>query len=165
MTAAFDLASVPELELARLKKREKAQRRETLKRGLPAEAVSVDGLLLLQEGKCGHCGKPLIFDHDHPDREAGKPVIAHVFFRAGINSPGHTRHNVEIWHYECNQAMAAKEKSDQARGARCLVRDVEREPKPDAVTRPAKPRWGGRSFQTNRNGPFKQKIDGKVVRR
>jgi 5-methylcytosine-specific restriction endonuclease McrA len=112
---------VPPEALARLKEAEARQRNETKKRGLPAEFVSVEGLLLLQRNNCGKCKQPLDFvvrwNVEKPP--ARYPVIAHKFLRK--RGGGHTPSNVAIWHWGCNHQEAATEKRDTSKGDRMAV--------------------------------------------
>ena len=112
---------VPPEALARLKEAEARQRNETKNRGLPAEFVSVEGLLLLQRNNCGRCNQPLDFlvrwDFEKPP--ALYPVIAHKLLRK--RAGGHVPSNVAIWHHGCNHQEASKEKTDTSKGDRMAV--------------------------------------------
>lgn len=121
------LCDIPAIELKRLQQRERANRRRARDMGKPFETVSVEGLLLLQGGKCKKTGKPLIFDESDSDREAGKPVIAHDDCLAMKHSPGHVVGNVWLWRNDANQEESRAERSALARGQR--VRGETRKPK------------------------------------
>lgn len=121
------ICGIPATELKRLQARERANRRRARDMGKPFEAVSIEGLLLLQDGKCAKTGKPLIFDPRDPDREAGKPIIAHEDCLAMKRSPGHVVGNVWLWRNDANQEEARAERSALALGQR--VRGETRKPK------------------------------------
>lgn len=154
----FDLSDVPAAELKRLKEREQAQRNETKNRGLPVKFVSIEGLLLLQQGLCAKTGKPLVFSDDDEDRADGKPVIAHVLDRTVKRCPGHVVGNVELWRHDANQAEAAEE--NRARGkARRMAIDLTRErPKPEKRKRSQiKSRGFDKSLRKKFNGQVEKR--------
>lgn len=105
--------SLPESERKRLIRNEAAQRRETVKRGLPALPCSPEALWMLQRGMCtcNECRGRVPID-------PATAVIAHVFFRAGKGSPGHVPANVAIWNDACNRREARLETSALGRGRR-----------------------------------------------
>ena len=105
-------------EVKRLEARERAHRKRAVDKGVPMRPVSIEGLLLLQDGICQHTGKPLIFDPEHPDREAGKPVIAHERCLAMKHTPGHVPGNVWLWHNDANRKEARVETKMLGRGRR-----------------------------------------------
>lgn len=107
--------SVPPEALARLKRAESRQRNETKRRGLKAEPVSVDGLLLLQHNLCGcKCGDPLDFisKWDEKSPPPGYPVIAHRLARGSLGE--HTPKNVSIDRWACNKRDASPDTSGAA---------------------------------------------------
>lgn len=132
------LSDVPEDEIARLKRCEVANRSRARKHKAPVESVSIEGLILLQKGKCRKSGKPLIFDLGHPDRDGGKPVIAHEDCLTMKRTPGHVVGNVWLWRHDANQAEGRIEWSQISVGRRM-------EPKKD---RPAKPKQTSRKLQS-----------------
>lgn len=142
---------VPTSEQRRLIRNEKRQRYKTRKMGLPSQPISVEALWLTQNGMCicnecrGHV--PLI---------VGDTVIAHEYFRAGKNSPGHVPANVSLWLSACNSREAAKEKAALRKARRMRVRDndVDSEETIESALQPD--RWNKR---------FKRKLNGQVVRR
>ena len=117
-------SDLPEAERARLIKNEAAQRRQTVKRGLPALPCSPEALWMLQRAMCtcNECRgeKPLI---------VGEIVIAHVYFRAGKGSPGHVPTNVALWNDACNRREAPLETSALASGKRMAVKKERARPK------------------------------------
>lgn len=106
-------SDLPEAERARLIKNEAAQRRQTVKRGLPALPCSPEALWMLQRGMCtcNECRGEVPLD-------PATAVIAHVFYRAGKGSPGHVPANVAIWNKPCNAREARLETSALGRGRR-----------------------------------------------
>lgn len=119
------LSEVPSDRIDRLKKAMKRQQSETDKRGLPAEHIDAEALLILQgfTCKCG-CGQALDLtsEWDAENPPPGYPVVAHEFYRRGKNSPGHVLGNVYWWRHECNAREAAKENVARGRGNRMAVR-------------------------------------------
>lgn len=120
-------SEVPAEEKARLIAREKTHRRETAKKGLKAESVSVEALWMLQRGFCGcHDGEacgPL-----NPHAKHGDPdhiVIGHD--EARRFEAGHTRRNVILQRADCNQKQSGQENSWQRRQTK-FIPDPEREP-------------------------------------
>lgn len=110
-------SDVPEAEKKRLQEREKVHRRETKDAGLPALPCPPEGMWLLQGGccNCPDCvGRqiPLNPFATWPDDDA--IVVAHEYFRKGINSPGHVPGNVWLWFNRCNRKFAGKEKTGKA---------------------------------------------------
>lgn len=104
--------SLPESERKRLAARERAQRSETKKRGLPVERISVEALWILQRSMCGceaRCA-PL-----NPHAVHGDPdhtVIGHVNGRS-FNG-GHLIRTVFLQRAECNAREAARENTERA---------------------------------------------------
>lgn len=166
MSATSTIAlPIPPEALKRLKEAEARQRNETKNRGLPAEFVSVEGLLLLQRNACGKCGEPLDFlvQWNVEKPPALYPVIAHKLLRKARG--GHTPANVAIWHHGCNHQEAGKEKSDTSKGDRMAV-NWSRKDEPLIETRTsrdrskmgsafwkppgAKTNWPKRKFQTRK---------------
>lgn len=127
--------SLPESQRKRLIRNEQAQRRETVKRGLPALPVSPEGLWLISRGMCtcNECRGEVPLD-------PATAVIAHVFYRAGKGSPGHVPANVALWNDACNRREAAKETRALGRGNRLSVKRHSGEDAPvdsaDGVDRP-----------------------------
>lgn len=112
--STITLAIHPEA-LKRLKEAEARQRNETKARGLPAEAVSVEGKLLLQRFLCGcGCGEPLDFNAEWmpKDTPPGYPVIAHRLARGSRG--GHVVGNVFIDRWACNKRDASPDTSGAA---------------------------------------------------
>ena len=106
---------IPAPALARLIAAEYRQRRETIKRKLPAVAISVLGLLMLQRFKCGcGCGEPLDFEAawDPKTPPPGFPVIAHRLSRG--SKGGHVVGNVFIDRFACNKRDAGPDTSGAA---------------------------------------------------
>lgn len=107
--------AVPPEALARLRKAEQRQRAETKARGLPAEPVSVEGLLLLARNLCGcGCKQPLDFAAvwTPKDTPPGFPVIAHRLARG--SKGGHVVGNVFIDRFACNKRDAGPDTSGAA---------------------------------------------------
>lgn len=139
----FNLSDVPDKELKRLKDRERDNRRRAKQLGRKSQPVSVEALLLLQSGICHKSGKPLIFDEDHPDREAGKPVIAHDERLAWNQSKGHVVGNVWLWRHDENAAEAYEREAPDFAKARKM--ELTREPKGFRERKSAS-RWPVRGF-------------------
>lgn len=105
-------SDLPESERKRLETRERSQRAETKKRGLPVERISVEALWLLQGAVCGceaRCA-PL-----NPHAVHGDPdhtVIGHVNGRS-FNG-GHLIRTVFLQRAECNAREAARENTERA---------------------------------------------------
>ena len=116
---------IPPARLALLRKAMKRQQTDTAERGLPAEHIDAEALLILQgyRCKCG-CGEPLDLESpwDAENPPPGYPVVAHEFYRRGRNSPGHVIGNVWWWKFSCNAREAAKENVARGRGNRMAVR-------------------------------------------
>lgn len=133
------LLPVPPEALARLRTAERRQRTETKARGLPAEAVSVEGLLLLQRNLCGcKCGAPLDFEAawSAKDTPPGYPVIAHRIARGSRG--GHVVGNVFIDRHACNKRDAGPDTSGAASVKR-FTPDFSRKDEPELVeTRPSR---------------------------
>jgi hypothetical protein len=135
--------TIPPARLALLRKAMKRQQRETADRGLPAEHIDAEALLILQgyRCKCG-CGEPLDLESkwDAENPPPGYPVVAHEFYRRGKNSPGHVLGNTWWWRFQCNAREAAKENVARGRGNRMAVRrsseDAEAGSVADGVDRP-----------------------------
>lgn len=107
--------TLPPEALKRLKRAEQRQRRETKDRNLKAEAVSVEGLWLLQQGQCGcGCGHDLDVESkwDEAKPPHGYPVIAHVLARGSRGE--HTIDNVRLWRWHCNWKRSQTEKGEIA---------------------------------------------------
>lgn len=122
MTRELTFPRAPAHIIERLQAAEVRQRYDTRTRGLNAEPVNVEGLLLLARNLCAcGCKEALDFvsEWDEKSPPPGYPVIAHVFLRKRKGE--HTPENVRIWRHGCNQRMAATEKRDVARGDRMTV--------------------------------------------
>jgi hypothetical protein len=123
--------SLPESDRSRLIRNEAAQRRETAKRGLPAKPCAPEALWMLQRGmcSCGECRGEVALD-------PSTAVIAHIFFRGGVGSPGHVPHNVAIWNQRCNQREAGPETAAMWKGRRMEAKKAEPadEPQPAKAT-------------------------------
>lgn len=118
-------AEVPEFERKRLIGRERAQRAETKRRGLPVEVVDVEALWLLQKSRCGcsaRCG-PLNPFAEHGDPDA--IVIGHQYARSLRG--GHTINNVRLQRADCNQLEAAKEKTAKSKRDRFVPNFAKRQ--------------------------------------
>lgn len=149
-------SDLPEAERARLVKNEAAQRRATVKRGLPALPCSPEALWMLQRGMCtcNECRgeKPLI---------VGEIVIAHVFYRAGKGSPGHVPANVALWRKECNAREAGLETSALGRGRRLTP-----EKKPKTERQRAKANGTHRAIRSaGFSKTHKRRMDGTTVKK
>jgi hypothetical protein len=148
------MTSHPPAIITKLKAAESRQRANTIKRGLKAEFVSVEGLLLLQRGKCQcGCGEPLDLESawDSATPPPGYPVIAHVFARG--SGGGHLVGNVWLWRHACNAREAPSETRAIAKGKRMAVQ-INR-PKPS----PAKARAAMPGSKASR---YKRKLNGTV---
>ncbi|MEM6898425.1 MAG: hypothetical protein AAF583_01460 [Pseudomonadota bacterium] len=122
---ALAWADVPEFERKRLAGRERAQRAETKRRGLPVEVVDVEHLWGLQRSKCGcdaRCG-PLNPFAEHGDPDA--IVIGHQYARSLRG--GHTINNVRLQRADCNQLAASTEKTAKAKRDRFVPNFAKRE--------------------------------------
>ncbi len=142
---------VPASEQSRLQRNEKRQRYKTRRMGLPAQPVSVESLWLTQNGMCvcNEC-------RGHVPLEIRDTVIAHEYFRAGRNSPGHVPTNVSLWLSACNSREAVKEKAALRKAHRMRVCDRAEDSEDPVET----------SFQPDPwNKRFKRKLNGQVVRR
>ena len=149
--ASLDWHEVPVGERCRLQRNEKRQRYKTRQMGLPAQPVSIEALWLAQNGMCvcNEC-------RGHVPLEVGDTVIAHEYFRAGKNSPGHVPANVSLWRAACNSREAIKENVAVRKSRRMGVRGDGMEDKSydQANLRPDP--WSKR---------FKRKLNGQVIRR
>lgn len=164
MTTAKLFPRAPAAIIERLQAREQSQRAETKKRGLPAEPVCVEGLLLLQRNLCGcGCGEPLDFESawNPKNPPPGFPVVAHRLCRGSRG--GHVVGNVFIDRTACN----ARDARDDNRGAASVKRftpDMQRkllgEEKP-ASKWPKRKMENGRGFDRSKTRGF----DGKVRER
>jgi hypothetical protein len=158
--------AVPPEALARLRTAERRQRAETKARGLPAEPVSVEGLLLLQRNLCGcKCGEPLDFAAvwTPKDTPPGFPVIAHRLARG--SKGGHVVGNVFIDRFACNKRDAGPDTSGAASVKR-FTPDFSRKDEPQLVeTRrsEAPSKWQSAGFR--KSATMKRTISGKVVPR
>lgn len=113
---------IPPSELKRLKERELANRSRARKYGRKTMPVSIEGLLLLQRGKCMKSGRPLIFDPRDPDYANGKAVIAHEERLAWNQSKGHVPGNVWLWRHDENAEEAyEREAPDFAKQRKMLA--------------------------------------------
>jgi 5-methylcytosine-specific restriction endonuclease McrA len=103
-------------------------------------------LYMRQDGRCPECGQKL-------EIKGGTVVCVdeHLqpLWRGGTNE----LHNRELWCKPCTKPKTAKEATERAKGER--VRDA-------YIGAKVKKRS---SFLTNRNGPFRKKMDGSVERR
>lgn len=148
-------SSLPAKERARLIRNEATNRRNTVERGLPALPCSPEALWMLQRGMCT-CN---VCRGDVP-LDPSTAVIAHIFFRGGVGSPGHVPHNVAIWRKECNQREAGPETSAMWKGRRMEAKKaepVDDEPEPERPSR----KMGARGFDKT----WKRKVNGTTVRR
>lgn len=133
----------PQAIILRLQRQEVAQRRETLKKNLRAEPVSVEGLLLLQRNLCGcGCGEPLDFESpwDPKNPPPGYPCIAHRLSRGSKGE--HTAKNVSVDRTACNARDAKVDTSGAASVKRFAVDWFKREV-PKSERRPGKIRSRG----------------------
>lgn len=112
----------PAAALKRLQVAEQRQRAATKERGLEAEPVCVEGLLLLQRNLCGcKCGDPLDFETpwDEKAPPPGYPVIAHRLARGSRG--GHVVGNVFVDRWACNSRDAKPDTTGAASVKRFAV--------------------------------------------
>ena len=149
--SSLDWHEVPVGERLRLQRNEKRQRYKTRQMGLPAQPVSIEALWLAQNGMCvcNEC-------RGHVPLEVGDTVIAHEYFRAGKNSPGHVPANVSLWRASCNSREAIKEKAAVSKSHRMGVRGHHGENKAFNQHHSRPDPWNRR---------FKRKLNGQVIKR
>ena len=139
-------SKVPEHERERLRAREAAQRSETRNRGMRVEAVSVEGLWMLQRGMCGcdeRCAPLNPFAKPYADDQT---IIGHIDGRHFTEC--HTIDSVRLQLASCNRKDAGREATERASRKRAeAVRWLKTEPKPKPKSK------------------FKRKMDGSVVER
>jgi len=120
----------------------------------PLTRLQFAKLALKQEGRCANCGVKLNFD---------KPrmiVDEHLtpLFSLGSND----LENRALWCVDCAKAKTSNESGDRAKVRRHTGQTTSQYSR-------RKARGGssiqGRGFQTNKDGPFKQKIGGGIERR
>ena len=125
---------VPEGERKRLHNAEVRNRSRAREAGLPVIPVSVEGLWLIQGGKCAcpECNYTQDLIH-------GDTVIAHKkHLKSRTGSPGHVPHNVQLWRHACNAREAKQEKRDLHKFDRFEVQEkstVEKREKKSAGSR------------------------------
>jgi hypothetical protein len=134
-------SKVPESERERLRDREAAQRSKTRTRGLPVEPISIEGLWLIQSGRCGchdRCGPLNPFAKPYADDQT---VIGHIDGRAYAG--GHTINSVRLQLASCNRKDAGREATERASRKRAeAVRGLKEVVEVDHDRPEQKSKWG-----------------------
>lgn len=105
-------------------------------------------LFLRQDGRCGNCSQRL-------EMKGGKPVCVDEHVNPLWRGGGNDLENRELWCTVCTKPKTAQEASQRAKAL--SVRDKHIGAKKASAKRS--------SFQTNRDGRYKRKMNGEVVER
>lgn len=140
----------------RLNRLQRNNRYRARKKGAVAEPVDFIAQLDAQDWMCCLCGQPMDPDTLPPD---GMSISLEHDFALGWGGH-HTPRNVKGAHLACNMAKGREE--DTKRAAK--IKRQRREKGPQSPHR-KKRKIQSPGFQTNKSGPFKRTLDGRVVRR
>lgn len=140
----------------RLNRLERNNRRRAAQKGQPAEPVDFIARLEATGWICSICGE--VLDPELPPSDEQSISLEHDI--ALETGGGHTPSNVFGAHLLCN--VEKGQKVDAKRAAK--IKRQRREKGPQSPHR-KKRKIQSPGFQTNKSGPYKQTLDGRVVRR
>lgn len=153
---------ISEAARKRLSRIERNNRRRARNMGQAAEAVDFIGQCEAQDWACCICGRPM--DPELPPTDGQSISLEHQIALSGGGH--HTASNVKAAHHSCNVLKGQKEDTTRAAKIKRQKGATGQQARRNKAKAAGVSRWGrGRGFQTNKDGPFKQKLGGKTVRR